>query len=193
MNTDPETKPAGSIQNFCSNCGSKLTVSQPEGDNKLRYVCADCDMVHYENPKMVVGCVVSHHGKILLCRRGIEPRANFWTVPGGFMELNETVAAAAMRETYEEALAEVKIDGILAIIDVVHARQAHIFFHGTLKGDSYGIGEESIDTKLFTPADIPWNEIAFPSGIMALKHYLQLLATDEQSVLYAQAGRINHA
>ena len=107
------------------------------------------------------------------------------------MELNETIAAAAMRETYEEALAEVEIDGMLAVIDVVHARQAHIFFHGNLKGDSYGVGEESTDTRLFAPADIPWNEIAFPSGIMALKHYLRLLETNEQGVLYAQAGRIN--
>lgn len=192
MKIDTNIKPTGVVQNYCSNCGSKLVVAQPDGDNKLRYVCSDCDTVHYENPKMVVGCIVSHQGKILLCRRAIEPRANFWTVPGGFMELNETIAAAAMRETYEEALAEVEIDGILAVIDVVHARQAHIFFHGTLKGDSYGVGEESTDTRLFAPADIPWNEIAFPSGTMALKHYLHVLATDEQRVLYAQAGRIKH-
>ena len=191
MKTNTNMKPSGVVQNYCSKCGSKLTVSQPHGDNKLRYICSDCDTVHYENPKMVVGCVVSHQGKILLCRRAIEPRANFWTVPGGFMELNETIVAAAMRETYEEALAEVEIDGMLAVIDVVHARQAHIFFHGSLKGDSYGVGEESTDTRLFAPADIPWNEIAFPSGIMALKHYLRLLETNEQGVLYAQAGRIN--
>ncbi len=191
MKTNTNITPSGVVQNYCSKCGSKLTVSQPDGDNKLRYICSDCDTVHYENPKMVVGCVVSHQGKILLCRRAIEPRANFWTVPGGFMELNETIVAAAMRETYEEALAEVEIDGMLAVIDVVHARQAHIFFHGSLKGDSYGVGEESTDTRLFAPADIPWNEIAFPSGIMALKHYLHLLETNEQGVLYAQAGRIN--
>ena len=192
MNTF-ESKPAGSAQNFCSQCGAKVTIAQPDGDNKLRYVCNACNIVHYENPKMVVGCVVGHEGKILLCRRAIEPRYNCWTVPAGFMELNETIVAAAQRETYEEALAEVKVSGMLAVIDVVHAGQAHIFFYGDLINSSYGVGEESLDTQLFAPHDIPWNEMAFPSGVIALKRYLYLQDTGYTSVQYTQAERMKRS
>jgi len=191
--SESNTIPIGTAQHFCSKCGAKVAIAQPEGDNKLRYVCNSCNTVHYENPKMVVGCVVGHEGKVLLCRRAIEPRYNCWTVPAGFMELNESVVAAAQRETYEEALAEVKVGGMLAVIDVVHAGQAHIFFYGTLLNGAYGIGEESLDTQLFLPQDIPWEEMAFPSGIIALQRYLHLQKTGDTSVHYAQAERMKRS
>jgi len=166
-------KPLGTDQQYCSKCGGELRSETPAGDNRLRYVCSNCGYVMYENPKMVVGCVIEHDEKILLCRRAIEPRYNFWTVPAGFMELGETLAEAAARETYEEACARVELGSMLAVVDVVQAGQAHIFFRGTLADGQYGVGEESLDTQLFTPEEIPWDEIAFPSGYIALKQYLK--------------------
>ena len=164
--------PLGMPQQYCSNCAAQLSCETPTGDNKLRYVCRKCGVVHYENPKMVVGCVAEHQGKILLCKRAIEPRLGFWTVPAGFMELGETVAAAAVRETYEEACARVELGSLLAMVDVPDAGQVHIFYRGTLIDGNYGVGEESLDTRLFAPRDIPWEQIAFRSGHVALRQFL---------------------
>jgi ADP-ribose pyrophosphatase YjhB (NUDIX family) len=136
---------------------------------------------------MVVGCVIEYEGLILLCRRAIEPRYNYWTVPAGFMELGETIIDAAARETREEACAEITIGGLLAVVDAVHAGQAHIFFRGTLKDGIYGVGEESLDTQLFHPDQIPWDEIAFPSGTIALKRYIHFMKTGDSDVHYTQA------
>ncbi len=182
--------PKGTTQNFCSSCGAELQASTPQGDHLPRYVCGACDIVHYENPKMVVGCVVEHEGSILLCRRAIEPRYNYWTVPAGFMELGETIVEGATRETREEACAEVDVDGLLAVVDVVHAGQAHIFFRATLKDGVFGVGEESLDTQLFKPDEIPWDEIAFPSGTIALKRYLHFMESGDSAVHYTQAKRM---
>jgi len=188
-NTENNT-PLGSKQNFCSTCGAAVSAITPEGDNRLRYVCSKCDTVHYENPKMVVGCVVEHKGKILLCRRAIEPRYDKWTIPAGFMELGETLEAAAARETREEACGEVALDDLLAVVDVVHAGQVHIFFRGTLIDGKHSVGEESLDTALYSPADIPWDEIAFPSGIIALQRFLHFKETGDTAVFYTQAERM---
>ncbi len=175
-------KPLGTDQQHCSKCGTELRIETPAGDNRLRYVCPVCAYVMYENPKMVVGCVTEHDGKILLCRRAIEPRYNYWTVPAGFMELGETLAGGAARETLEEACATVKLGSMLAVVDVLQAGQVHIFFRGTLPDGQYGVGEESLDTQLFAPEDIPWEEIAFPSGYIALKQYLSQRETGVEYV-----------
>ncbi|MEO8444878.1 MAG: NUDIX hydrolase, partial [Gammaproteobacteria bacterium] len=114
--------------NYCSNCAQPVTTAVPEGDNRPRAVCSSCGTVHYVNPKLVVGCVPVHEGQILLCRRAIEPRLGFWTVPAGFMELGETLGEAALRETWEEALARVQLGALFSIVDVVHAGQVHVFF-----------------------------------------------------------------
>jgi len=188
--TPSEQKPLGAAQKFCSACGAELHISTPDGDNRLRYICSSCDVVHYENPKMVVGCVVEHEGKILLCRRAIEPRYDKWTVPAGFMELGETLQEAAARETREEACADVVLDSLLAVVDVVHAGQVHIFFRGTLVDGVHSTGEESLDTALYAPEDIPWDEIAFPSGVIALERFLHFKSTGDGSVLYTQAERM---
>lgn len=157
---------------FCSDCGGSISYTTPSGDTHQRAVCDNCDTVHYKNPLLVVGCVVEKDDKILLCRRAIEPRRGYWTVPAGFMELGETLAAGAARETREEALAEVEIGHQFASVDVVDAGQVHVFFTATLAGD-YGVGEESLDTALFSEGDIPWHELAFESGRFALQTYFQ--------------------
>jgi ADP-ribose pyrophosphatase YjhB (NUDIX family) len=112
-------------------------------------------------------------GAILLCRRAIEPRKGFWTVPAGFMENGETLAEAAMRETREEAEARVELGTLFAVVDVVHARQVHVFFRGTLTAPTFGAGEETLESRLFQPAELPWDAIAFPSVTIALEQYLR--------------------
>ncbi|MBT8079792.1 MAG: NUDIX hydrolase [Gammaproteobacteria bacterium] len=144
----------------------------PKGDNRHRWVCAACETIHYQNPKVVVGCVPEQDGRILLCKRAIQPRYGFWTVPAGFMELGETMAEGAARETLEEACAEVSIGHLFACVDVVQAGQVHVFFTGELLG-GYGVGEETLEADLFEKDQIPWDEIAFPSGYFALKKYLE--------------------
>jgi ADP-ribose pyrophosphatase YjhB (NUDIX family) len=157
---------------FCSSCGGALSLRVPKDDNRERHICDDCGIVHYRNPLVVTGCVVECDGKILLCRRAIEPRYGFWTVPAGFMELGETAAGGAARETLEEALATVELGHLFALVDVVDAGQVHLFFTGKLVGD-FGAGEESLESALFSEEDIPWDDIAFQSGTFALKKYFE--------------------
>ena len=157
---------------YCSRCGADVERKVPGDDNRERWVCTRCDTVHYQNPIIVVGCIAEKNGKVLLCRRAIEPRRGYWTVPAGFMELGESLAEGAARETLEEALADVEIGHMFASIDVVDAGQVHVFFTGTLKG-SFGVGEESLDTRLFSEDEIPWDELAFRSGRYALEKYFE--------------------
>lgn len=157
---------------FCSECAQPVIKTIPAGDNRERYVCPDCGTIHYQNPRIVAGCVPEHQGAILLCQRAIEPRKGFWTVPAGFMELGETVAEAAARETLEEAEAQVEVGALIAVVDVLQAKQVHIFFSGILPKPEFGAGEESLATDLFMPADIPWKDIAFPSVRIALEQFL---------------------
>ncbi len=156
----------------CSSCGSLVTEKIPDGDNRRRWVCDQCETVHYQNPKIVVGCVPEQDGKILLCRRAIEPRYGYWTVPAGFMELGETMQQGAARETLEEACAEVKIGHLFASVDVVQAGQVHVFFTAELLGD-FGAGDESLETALFLKEEIPWSDIAFRSGKFALEKFFE--------------------
>jgi ADP-ribose pyrophosphatase YjhB (NUDIX family) len=158
--------------NFCNKCGARVVLRTPEGDNLPRHVCEACGAVHYENPRLVVGCVPEHAGRILLCRRAIEPRHGYWTIPAGFMENYETLQQAAARESREEALAEVEIGTLLAIVHVLHARQVHVFFRAVLPEARYGVGHESLEVELFDLAAIPWRDLAFPSTEFALRHYL---------------------
>ncbi|MDH4106995.1 MAG: NUDIX hydrolase [Gammaproteobacteria bacterium] len=156
----------------CSSCGALVTRTVPDGDNRDRWVCVECSTIHYQNPKIVVGCVAEHEGRILLCKRAIEPRYGRWTVPAGFMELGETLEQGAARETREEACAEVRIGHLFASVDVVEAGQVHLFFTATLLG-GHGAGEESLETSLFTPDEIPWDDLAFKSGVFALEKYFE--------------------
>lgn len=156
---------------FCSKCGGTVSRRTPPGDGRRRWICDTCGTIHYQNPKIVVGCVPEQDGRILLCKRAIEPRRGYWTVPAGFMELGETVAEGAMRETREEACAEVELGHLFASVDVIEAGQVHLFFAATLVG-GFAAGDETEEAALFHPDDIPWPEIAFLSGQFALEKYL---------------------
>ena len=162
---------------YCSNCGALVTRKIPDGDNRERWVCPECRAVHYQNPKIVVGCVPERDGRILLCKRAIEPRHGFWTVPAGFMELDETLQEGAARETLEEACAEVRIGRLFASVDVIAAGQVHLFFEARLLGD-HAPGAESLDTRLFTEEQIPWDDLAFRSVSFALRKYFEDAGTD---------------
>jgi ADP-ribose pyrophosphatase YjhB (NUDIX family) len=157
---------------YCSSCGGPVSRKTPERDTHERWVCDDCGIVHYQNPLIVVGCIAERNGKVLLCKRSIEPRYGYWTVPAGFMELGETMAGGAARETLEEACATVELGHLFASVDVIDAGQVHIFFSGKLVSD-YGVGEESLEVGLFSENEIPWDEIAFQSGKFALKKYFE--------------------
>lgn len=157
---------------YCSNCGQRVARKIPDGDSVTRWVCANCDTVHYQNPKIVVGCVTEKDDRILLCKRAIEPRYGYWTVPAGFLEIGETIAEGAARETLEEACARVEIGHLFASVDVPEAAQVHLFFTGKLLGD-FAAGHESLDAGMFAKDEIPWDEIAFRSGYFALKKYLE--------------------
>jgi ADP-ribose pyrophosphatase YjhB (NUDIX family) len=159
--------------NFCSSCGQPVTLAIPDGDHLPRYVCNSCTTIHYQNPRLVVGCVPEYEGKILLCRRAIEPRLGFWTLPAGFMENGESLQSAAARESMEEALAKVEIGSLVAIVHVLHAHQVHVMFRASLLDPNVGAGPESQEVALFDEADIPWHEMAFKSIDFALKCYLE--------------------
>jgi len=175
--------------NFCNHCGGRLRLAVPEGDHLRRHVCAVCGTIHYQNPRLVVGCVPEHAGKILLCRRAIEPRRGYWTVPAGFMENGETLQQGAARESQEEAHAAVVVGSLLAVVHVLHAQQVHVFFRATLPEARYGVGEESLEVALLSAADIPWADIAFPSTDFALRHYLEDRAAGSERHHFATFDR----
>lgn len=157
---------------YCTKCGADVARRVPADDNRERSVCDVCGHIHYQNPLVVVGCVPESDGRILLCKRAIEPRYGYWTVPAGFMELGESLAEGAARETKEEACADVEIGHLFASVDVIDAGQVHLFFTAKLLGD-FGPGAESLDVALFAEKDIPWDDIAFQSGLFALKRYFE--------------------
>jgi ADP-ribose pyrophosphatase YjhB (NUDIX family) len=157
---------------FCSGCGETVARLVPEGDDKERWVCQSCGIIHYQNPKIVVGCVPERDGKILLCKRAIEPRSGFWTLPAGFMELGESIAEGAARETLEEACATVEIGRLFASVDAIYAGQLHLFFTAKLLSD-YSAGDESLDVALYDIADIPWDDLAFTTNRFALEKYVE--------------------
>jgi ADP-ribose pyrophosphatase YjhB (NUDIX family) len=156
---------------FCPNCGAPVARRIPDGDHLPRSVCTACGTIHYENPKLVAGCIVEIDGRILLCRRAIEPRRGYWTIPAGFMENDETLQQAAARECHEEALARVQVGDLCAIVHVLHAHQVHVMFRATLAEPGYGVGIESLEVRLCPEQEIPWPEIAFASVEFTLRCY----------------------
>lgn len=157
---------------FCQLCGAPVAFRIPDGDSLPRHVCQSCGNIHYENPRVVVGCVAEFEGRILLCRRAIEPRTGFWTLPAGFMENGETTSQGAARETEEEAGALVNIDAAFALFSIAHIHQVHLFYRGHLTSASYQAGVESLEVGLFLPDNIPWDALAFRSVKLCLEHYL---------------------
>ena len=158
---------------FCSQCGHEVALTVPEGDTLPRHVCGHCGTIHYENPKVVVGCVPEYEGRILICKRAIEPRLGYWTIPAGFMENGETLQEGAARETLEEAEAQVEVGELFAIVDVVRAQQVHMLFRARMLNERYGAGDESLEVRLIEPNDIPWEDIAFASVRFGLEAWLE--------------------
>jgi ADP-ribose pyrophosphatase YjhB (NUDIX family) len=150
----------------------------PEGDNRERQVCGDCGWIHYVNPKIVVGAVITHGDQILLCRRAIEPRHGFWTIPAGYMEERETSEAGAMREAQEEACAEIRINALLAVYNIPRISQVQLIYRATLASPDYSAGPESLEVKLFGLDEIPWDDLAFPSVHWALNQYRSVIGRD---------------
>ncbi|CAK0784711.1 hypothetical protein CVIRNUC_007915 [Coccomyxa viridis] len=165
------------LSNFCRKCGGKIIMRQPPNENEVRHVCETCGFIDYYNPKLVVGCIVEHEGKVLLCRRAIQPCKGLWTVPAGFLEMGESTAAGAARETWEEANARVEIMAPYAQWDIPVIGQSYLLFRAKLAAPhSFSPGAESLETELFEPRDIPFDEVAFSSVSTALRLFASDLA-----------------
>ena len=158
---------------YCSACGALVAFKIPAGDTHARHVCEACGTIHYINPKIVVGALAEWEGKILMCRRAIEPRLGFWTLPAGFMENHETTGQGAIRETFEEAKARVELGPMFSLINVPHISQVHIVYRARLLDLDFGPGEESLEVVLMDETQIPWNEIAFRSITLTLQRYIE--------------------
>ena len=156
---------------FCSHCGAAVELRIPEGDTLPRYVCNACTAIHYQNPRMIVGCIPEWEHKILLCRRAIEPRHGFWTVPAGYMENGETTDQGAARETLEEANARVEVGQLYALYNIPHINQVYILFRARLLDLDFSAGAETLEATLFAEQDIPWDQLAFATVRNTLKHY----------------------
>ena len=156
---------------FCSQCGGTITEMIPEGDNRLRFVCGACETIHYQNPRIVAGCLPVLDGQVLLCKRAIEPRRGYWTLPAGFMENGETVQQAAERETREEACAKVTALQLYTLFDLPHINQVYMFFRAELVDNGFRAGDETLEVRLFKQADIPWSELAFPTVGRTLEYF----------------------
>ena len=153
----------------CSNCGTRIERVIPPGDARERAVCPACGGIHYENPKVVVGCIPVFEDRIILCKRAIEPRYGYWTLPAGFMENGETSAEGAARETLEEAGAAAIDLHAFALLDVPYVNQVHLFYRARLAAPAFSSGEESLETQLYTEAEVPWQDLAFRTVIETLK------------------------
>ncbi|MCF8050165.1 MAG: NUDIX hydrolase [Desulfobacterales bacterium] len=174
--------------NFCVKCGKKLVVRVPDGDDRNRYVCGACGTVHYSNPKMVVGAIPEYEDRILLCRRAIEPRWGLWTLPAGFMENEESVEEGAKRETLEEAGAELNGLSPFAMFSLPFVSQVYLMFRARLLTPHFAAGHESLDVKLVSEAEIPWDEIAFP----VIEETLRLFLADRKKGAFGfHSGIIN--
>ncbi len=159
--------------NFCSNCGATLAFTIPPGDNRERHVCHDCDTIHYVNPRIITGCLPVWDDRVLLCLRAINPRKGYWTLPAGFLENGETIAAGAARETEEEANARVGELELYTIFSLPHISQAYMFYRAELQDLQFSSGIESLDVRLFKEADIPWDNLAFPVITKSLQYYFE--------------------
>ncbi len=156
---------------FCTSCGDMVILQIPVGDDRERFVCTSCELIHYSNPRVIVGCLPVYRGKVLMCLRAIEPRKNYWTLPAGFMENGETTGQGAARETWEEARARVTNLDIYRIVDVPYISQVYMFYRCDIENGEFGVGPESLETRLCSEEEIPWDRIAFPVVTDTLRDY----------------------
>jgi len=173
--------------NFCSKCGAKLALRVPPGDSLPRHVCDDCGTIHYRNPLMVVGTIPEWEDRILLCKRAIEPRYGLWTLPSGFMELGETTAQGALRETMEEARANIELGEVFSLLSVPHVNQVHLFYRARLLDLNFAAGEETLEVGLFRESEVPWETIAFRTTTTTLQHFF---ADRKEGLFRLHAGEI---
>jgi ADP-ribose pyrophosphatase YjhB (NUDIX family) len=158
---------------YCTRCGGPVEVRVPPGDDRPRHVCARCGTVHYQNPKLVAGCLAEWGEQVLMCRRAIEPRHGLWTLPAGFMENGETTREAALREALEEANARVEIIDLYTLYDLPHISQVYCLFRGRLLDLDFHPGAESLEVRLFREEEIPWDALAFTSIARTLRNYFE--------------------
>lgn len=159
---------------FCSSCGASVQILVPAGDNRERHVCVSCETVHYNNPRIITGCLPVYQDQVLLCRRAIEPRLGFWTLPAGFLELGETVAQGAVRETVEEAGAQVLVGDLYCMFNLPHIGQVYMMYLAELPEPVFSANtDESLEVRLFTEQEIPWRELAFRTMWRTLHHYFE--------------------
>lgn len=156
---------------FCPDCGAPIRFAIPDGDDRKRNICTATGDIFYVNPRNVVGCIVEYDGRILLCKRAIAPRLGFWTLPAGFLELGETTAEGAARETREEVRAEARIDGLFSILDIPHIGQVHLFYRAHLRTPEFAAGQETAEAALLAEDEVPWRQLAFPSVFRTLELY----------------------
>jgi ADP-ribose pyrophosphatase YjhB (NUDIX family) len=174
---------------FCSCCGSEVELRRPEGDDRDRAICPACGTVHYQNPKVVVGSVCTLGDRLLLCRRAIEPRRGFWTIPAGYLELGESAEAGAVREAWEEARARIELDGLLAVYSVERIGQVQLLYRARLLQADVAAGPESLEVRLVGWDEIPWDELAFPTVGWILEHARGLHGSAGPLVTVANPGR----
>lgn len=171
---------------YCSACGFEVHIIIPEGDNRERFVCPDCGLVHYQNPKVVTGCIPQWEDKILLCKRAIEPRYGLWTLPAGFMENQETSLEGAAREAMEEANADMREMELYCVFSIPHINQMYTMYRGVLHEGKASAGSESLEVKLVTEQDVPWDKLAFPVMTATLQWYYDDLKKGEFSTHYGE-------
>ena len=159
--------------NFCSQCGNPVNLKIPDGEKRERHVCGHCDMIHYQNPRIIAGCIPVLDDQVLLCKRAIEPRFGLWTLPAGFMENGETTLQGALRECEEEANARIDNPVLSGIFDIPYINQVYMFYRGTMSDMEFGPGVESLEVGLFKEHEIPWNQLAFPVVELALHYHFE--------------------
>ncbi|MEL0067710.1 MAG: NUDIX hydrolase [Gammaproteobacteria bacterium] len=177
---------------FCSQCGSSVALKIPEDDNRERYVCEDCQHIHYQNPNNVCGAILTRGDRVLLCKRAIEPRYGLWTLPAGFMENGETVAEAACREAYEEAYAKAHDVSLFAVFSMPYISQVYLMFAGELTDDDVSAGPESLEVGLYAEHEIPWQQLAFPVVGECLKMYFKHGIGKVHHAWFSRDDQYNH-
>ena len=158
---------------FCTHCGGSLSQGIPAGDDRPRHICGDCGSIHYQNPKLIAGCIPVWGNRVLLCKRAIQPRLGYWTLPAGFMELGETLPEAARREAREEANVEVELEPLYTLFSLPHISQVYAFFRASMVEERFAAGEESLEVRLFREEEIPWEEISFATVHRSLRLFFE--------------------
>lgn len=170
---------------FCQLCGQPTRQEVPADDNRCRAVCSGCHFVHYQNPLNVVGTLPVWNDQVLLCKRNIEPRLGYWTLPAGFMELGESTEQGAIRETIEEAGAHIELQGLFTLLNVVRVGQLHLYYRARLLSCEFAPGPETQEARLFSEHEVPWEDLAFATVQTTLTHFFSQRREENFSLLCA--------